>query len=175
MEYISFHLAGRVGEMKNINLMKFQETDFKDYYSLVSNEKVMAQITERALPLEEARLNYQKILQRNKKHENFGTFKIFDASVQRFIGLGSLILNEKLTDEAEIGYMILPEHWGQRYGTDIAEVLIGKVRKSELKKLVAIIDPNNIPSRKILANLGFKSEKVCAIDGLPGEIMSKLL
>jgi [ribosomal protein S5]-alanine N-acetyltransferase len=161
--------------MMNIKLMKFQENDFKDYYSLVSNEKVMAQITERSIPLEEARLNYQKILQRNKKHESFGTYKIFDASGKRFIGLGSLILNEKLPDEAEIGYMILPEHWGQGYGTVIAKALIRKVRGSKLKKLEAVIDPNNIPSRKILTNLGFKSEKVCTIDGLTEEIICKFL
>ncbi|OUA65029.1 GNAT family acetyltransferase [Bacillus thuringiensis serovar thailandensis] len=31
-----------------------------------------------------------------------------------------------------------------------------------------MIDPNNIPSRKILLNISFTSKKVCEIDGLPG-------
>ena len=34
----------------DLELLKFQEDDFDSYYSLVSNESVMAQITERAIP-----------------------------------------------------------------------------------------------------------------------------
>jgi hypothetical protein len=36
----------------------------------------------------------------------------------------------------------------------------------------AIIDPNNIPSRKILMNVGFTSEFIGDMDGLPGEILN---
>lgn len=50
-----------------IKLVKFQENDFEDYFSLVRNKKVMAQVTERSIPYEEAELNFQKILKRNKQ------------------------------------------------------------------------------------------------------------
>lgn len=158
-----------------INLLKFQKMDFDYYFCLVSNEEVMAQITERSITFEEAQLNFQKLLERNEKYENFGSYKIFDSSRKEFIGLGHLTLNEGFIDVAEIGYMIMPENWGKGYGTEIAKVLIEKAVKSELKILKAIIDPGNIPSRKILINQGFISEKVCEIDGLPGEILSKNL
>ena len=71
--------------------------------------------------------------------------------------------------------MILPEFWGQGYGKEIAGLLTEKAQKLELKQLKAIIDPNNVPSKKILTYLGFKTEKVCILDGLPGEIMYKIL
>ena len=158
-----------------IMLSKFQNNDFTDYFSLVSNEKVMAQITERSTPFEEAQVNYQKLIERNNKYETLGSYKIFDATGKKFIGLGHVTLNEELPDEAEIGYMILPEYWGQGYGTEIAKELTRKARESKLKMLKAIIDPNNIPSRKILINLGFKSEQICMIDGLSGEILYKNL
>ena len=48
-------------------------------------------------------------------------------------------------------------------------------KQTDIKVLKAIIDPNNIPSRKILINIGFTYEKVCEIDGLPGEILSKYI
>jgi len=161
--------------MSTLNLLKFQEDDFTDYFSLVSNEKVMAQITEYAIPFEEAQFKFQKLLKRNEKHEIFGSYKIYDRSINEFIGLGHLILDEDNNVLAEIGYMIKPEHWGKGYGGEIARVLIEKAKKLELKTLKAIIDPDNIASRKILVNQGFVSEMVGEIDGLPGEILSKKL
>jgi [ribosomal protein S5]-alanine N-acetyltransferase len=161
--------------MKDLMLKKFESTDFQNYYRLVSDESVMAMITERSIPIEEAQRNYQKILFRNEKHENFGTYKVYNKEVNEFIGLGSMIVNEGKMDEAEIGYMILPDHWGKGYGSEVAEILIQQAANTTLKRLTAIIDPNNLPSRKILIKKGFISEKLCEIEGLPGEILSKKL
>jgi len=86
--------------------------------------------------------------------------------------LGHLALNEKNTEEAEIGYMILPEYWGKGYGGKIAELLIKKAKKTNLNVLKAIIDPSNIPSRKILMKQGLSSYIICGIGELPGEILS---
>ena len=92
---------------------KFETKDFNDYFKLVSNEQVMAQITERAIPLDEAQGNYQKLLQRNGKYEIFGSYKVHDRITKEFIGLGHVTLNESKSQEAEIGYMLLPEYWGR--------------------------------------------------------------
>lgn len=68
--------------------------------------------------------------------------------------------------------MILPQNWGKGYGSTIASQLIEIAKQTKLSLLKAIIDPENIASRKILINHGFISEKLCEIDGLPGEILS---
>lgn len=159
--------------MYHLTLGKFESNDFNHYYRLVSNESVMAMITERSIPFNEAQINFQKLLNRNEKFEEFGTYKIYNYNTNEFIGLGSLILNEEKLDEAELGYMLLPEHWGKGYGSEIAEILMQKANKTKLKRLTAIIDPKNIPSRKILMKKGFISEELCEIGGLPGEILSK--
>lgn len=161
--------------MSTLKFEKFKSNDFDDYLSLVSNEKVMAQITERAIPFEEAQVNFQKLLERNSKYEHYGSYKITGSTGNEFIGLGHLTVNEDLLEEAEIGYMIMPEHWGKGYGSEIARVLIERAREQRLKILKAIIDPENIPSRKILIKQGFVSEIICEMDGLPGEILSKHL
>ncbi len=107
----------------------------------------MAQITEHSISFEEAQVNFHKLVECNEKYknENFGTYKIFD-NVGEFIGLSHV---EEWLKEAEIGYRILPKYWSLGYGTGIAKTLIEKAKKSKLKKLKAIIDPTNIPSRKI--------------------------
>ncbi|QWH18133.1 N-acetyltransferase [Bacillus mycoides] len=158
--------------MHTLYFKKFEAIDFNLYYQLVSNEKVMAQITERAIPLEEAQNDYKKLLQHNEKHKLFGSYKVYDSATNEFIGLGHVTVNEDDLKEAELGYMILPEHWGKRYGSCIARELIEIAKQTDVNVLKAIIDPNNIPSRKILLNAGFTSDIVCEIDGLPGEILS---
>lgn len=40
---------------KMIKVEKFNEHDFINYYDLVGNEKVMQMITERAIPIDEAK------------------------------------------------------------------------------------------------------------------------
>ena len=161
--------------MHQLKFKKFRENDFEDYFKLVSSEQVMAQITERAIPLNEAHANFQKLLKRNGNYEEFGSYKVNDSVTGEYIGLGHLILNENETEEAEIGYMLLPEFWGNGYGNTIAKQLIELAKNTKINKLKAIIDPENIPSRKILIKQGFTSEKICEIDGLPGEILGKVL
>lgn len=161
--------------MQQLYFRKFETKDFYDYYLLVSNEQVMAQITERAIPLEEAQLNYQKLIARNEKYEMFGSYKMFDSLTDEYIGLGHLTLNENLSEEAEIGYMIQPRYWGKGYGHSIAGHLIELAKQTNVHTLTAIIDPKNIPSRKILIKKGFTSVKLCEIGGLPGEILRKKL
>lgn len=161
--------------MHKLHFKKFEATDFNIYFQLVSNERVMAQITERAILLEEAQNDYEKLLRRNEKHKLVGSYKVYDSATNEFIDLGHVTVHEDHVKEAEIGYMILPEHWGKRYGSYIARELIEIAKQTDVNVLKAIIDPNNIPSRKILINVGFTSDVVCEIDGLPGEILSKYI
>lgn len=163
--------------INRIYIEKFlSDEDFKHYFSLVSNEKVMAMVTERAIPLDEARSNFKLLLERNKRHKDFGSFKVFETTTNNFIGLAMLKINENDLSKAELGYLLLPEFWRNGYGSEIAKLLLNKAEDVKvLHRITAIIDPNNIASKKILLNNGFISEKICEIDGLPGEILSKVI
>src|SRR5690606_7466208 len=104
--------------------------------------------------------------------EDYGYYKITEAASGAFIGLAKLEVEQADSDEAELGYILLPEFWGQGIGSRVAKQLIDRARELPgLKRLFAIIDPNNIPSRKILTNNGFISEAFRDFDGLPGELL----
>ncbi len=94
--------------MQKLYFTKYGATDFNQYFQLVSNEEVMAQITERAIPLDEAQNDFEKLLKRNEKHRLFGSYKVYDSITNEYIGLGHVTLSEENEKEAEIGYMILP-------------------------------------------------------------------
>ncbi len=105
----------------NLKLKKFYETDFADYFRLVSDEQVMAMITERAIPKEEAKIDFEKLLKNNAIHPDFGYFKILDGVDNAFIGLAKLELTSPDSAEAELGYMLLPKYWGKGIAGRVAK------------------------------------------------------
>ena len=84
------------------------------------------------------------------------------------------LVNDNFT-EVEVEYSLLPEYWGKGYGSEIAENLLKKVEETKgMQRATAIIDPNNIASKKIVLKNGFTSCKLYEIDdGSPAEMFSK--
>lgn len=155
-----------------IELKKFTPDDFTDYFRLVSDIKVMAMITEKALPEEEAKAEFETRIENNKLNTDFGSFRIVEKVSNKFVGLAKLEVEEADSEEAELGYMILPEYWGKGIAGTVAKQLVEFAKtRDTLKRLFAIIDPDNIQSRKILINNGFVSKEFKYFDGLPGEIL----
>ncbi len=157
-----------------IYLEKLMPQNFESFYALTGNEKVMAMITERPLSEEEALKKFNYFLENNELHKSFGSFKVLELGSSKLLGFAKLEITKENPEEAEIGYMLLPEFWGQGYGSEIAFHLM-EVAKSEprLKRVWANADPNNHASRKILINNGFTSEEINELDGLPSEIFGK--
>lgn len=157
----------------NITVEKFGPQDFADYLRLVGNAEVMAMITERAIPADEARRDYDKMLAANELRPELGHFRVLDES-GNFLGLGKLEPETAQADRAELGYILSPEYWGKGIASRIAALLVAKAEQQpSLRSLFAIIDPANIPSRKILINNGFASKEFRDFDGLPGEVLEK--
>lgn len=157
-------------------LEKLAPDDFPVYFRLVGDEEVMSMITERAIPLEEAKSDYNNRMLENQFHIDFGHFKIVDEHSGDFIGVGKLEITSPHSNKAELGYMLLPAYWGKGIASGVARQLIEVARKHDfIKRLFAIIDPKNIPSRKILINNGFVSKGLADFDGLPGEVLELLI
>lgn len=71
-------------------------------------------------------------------------------------------------NEAEVEYLLMPEHWGKGYGSEIAQALVNLgTQVDKIHSLIAIIDPENIASQRILEKQGFKWDYVGDNIGLP--------
>lgn len=161
-------------ELEHYKLLKFVNStrDFDYYFRMVNDEQVMAMITERPFEFDEAREDFKKLLKLNSISDHFGTYKIFDRKRGTFIGLAKLEITESDSDIAELGYIILPEYWGKGIASIIAESLIDYARLlKKLKGMFAILDPNNLASRRILIKNGFQTREFRDFDGLPGEVL----
>ena len=162
--------------MKNrIYFEKFlSEYDFKYYLDLVSNQEVMVMNYGRVFTIDESILTYKGIMINNKNYEDFGYFKVFEKYTNNFIGIGAITINNDFS-EAEIEYMLIPDYWGKGYGSEIVRNLLKKAEETKsIHKVIAITDPNNFVSKKILFNNGFVSSKIFEIeDGSLAEMHSK--
>ena len=157
--------------LDDLKLEKMKAGDLELHNLLVSNEKVMEMVAGRILTSQEANDKFEKILAANKLHTLLGYFKITNAKTKRFIGVAKIELTSEHSGDAELGYLILPEFWRKGITGKVAAKLIDLAREEkQLKNLFAIIDPENIPSRKVLEKNGFLFKEFKDFDGLPGEL-----
>lgn len=156
---------------KFLSYVPYTPEDQALYNELVFDINVMHYITEKAETPSEAKESFEKIIDYNQKnHDLTGYYKImFD---QTYVGFGKLSWTD--TKEIEIGYMILPHYWRNGYASNFVKDQLNKIQKTpKFSKVpvLAIIDPNNLASKKILIKNGFSSTWQGTEDGLPTEYL----
>jgi len=88
------------------------------------------------------------------------------------IGMCGLIKREALED-VDIGYAFLPKFWSKGYAFEAAQAFKQYAREViGLTRLVAIVDPNNQGSIRVLEKLGMAFEKMVRLS--PEDIDLKL-
>lgn len=154
-------------------LEKFSETDFADYLKLVSNIDVMAMITERAIPCDEASRDFKLILTRMPAIQIWAITEsrmisrvILSASPNWYLWLTNRRPpNWAICCYRNIGGLVLraklPRYWSSRP----AETLKSphSLRLSILRTCI----------KKILIKNSFITREFRDFDGLPGEILQR--
>jgi [ribosomal protein S5]-alanine N-acetyltransferase len=70
-------------------------------------------------------------------------------------------------NQVEVGYMLLPEHWGKGLASEMVAHMILLCREKQLAdEIIGIVDPENHASVSVLAKFGFTQYKTGEIDGL---------
>jgi [ribosomal protein S5]-alanine N-acetyltransferase len=70
-------------------------------------------------------------------------------------------------DEVEVGYGMSKEFWGRGIGLECARVWLEYgFKKANLERIVALAEPENIGSWRIMEKLGMKYEKMVEHFGL---------
>lgn len=79
------------------------------------------------------------------------------------MGMCGLINREQL-DDVDLGYAFLPRYWSKGYALEAAQAMLEfGWNTADLKRIVAITDPVNTPSNRVLEKLGFVFEKMVKI------------
>jgi RimJ/RimL family protein N-acetyltransferase len=76
------------------------------------------------------------------------------------IGICGLIKRDTLED-VDIGYAFLPQHWMQGYAVESASAVMDYARNTlGLKRVVAIVAPDNPGSIRVLEKIGLRFERM---------------
>ena len=133
---------------------KLTDVDAAFYIPMAMNEEVMKFITGRPLTLPEACERFDNMLDTNKRNKDAGFYCVHEKSNADYIGLGKMVYINNNT--AEIGYSLLPQYWGNRYASEMAGCFIKHAqRHPSVKSLIAVVNPENIASKRLLEKNGF--------------------
>ena len=97
----------------------------------------------------------------------FGLFRT-ELKIGVPIGICGLLKRDSLED-VDIGFALLPEYCGQGYALEAASAVLTYAREVfALQRIVAITDPDNFASIKVLEKLGLRFERMVKLsEGAP--------
>ncbi|HEX2952610.1 MAG TPA: GNAT family protein [Bacillota bacterium] len=143
---------------------EFRENDFPLFYSIFSDEQVMRYAwIDRYEREEDAWPYFWKILRNNTAGEKreAAEFAVFLAENEEFIGFADIEIHQKNETGGcgEIGYFLLPPHWGRGYAAETARTIIKAGFESlNLHRITARCNANNRRSERIMQKVGMIKE-----------------
>lgn len=70
-------------------------------------------------------------------------------------------------EDVEIFYGLSNEYWGQGLATEAAKAMLHYgFDIIGLKRIIAVVKPDNIASRKVIEKIGMKFEKILHVDDI---------
>lgn len=104
------------------------------------------------------------------KRYGFGLWLVELEENKRPIGMCGLLKRETLP-EVDLGFAFLPEYWGRGYAFEAAAAAVVQARDVfRLPRLLAITNPDNDASVKLLNRLGFEFEKLMKLSSDAAEV-----
>jgi len=147
-------------ETERLTLRQFTADDAPFIFELVNEPSFIQNIGDRGVRSLEGAVKYIETGPVTSYARNgFGLYLVQLKESGESIGMCGLIKRETL-DDVDIGYAFLPKFWSKGYAVEAALTVKEQGRSLGLKRLVAIVDPANQGSIRVLEKLGMKFEKM---------------
>ena len=89
----------------------------------------------------------------------YGRFACVWKETGEVIGFSGLQYVRQI-EETELGYRFFPEFWGRGIATEAGVASVQFARELGLKRLISLIDEDNLASARVVQKLGFRKEGV---------------
>ncbi|OJJ14958.1 hypothetical protein BKI52_41125 [marine bacterium AO1-C] len=128
----------------------------ENYMRWYTDDVVMKYITGAGLNKEQAEARFAKSLDTNQTYPNMGFYTVKHQESGEFIGIAKFTYLDEEQTQIEVGYGMMPEHWGQGYATEMLRCLMTHAQSfPQTKELIGIVNPENNASVKVLTKQGF--------------------
>lgn len=140
-------------ETERLILRRLKETDADAVFAMRSDEDIMRFIRAPQMKRSEAE-NWINLVSSRWEKENFGFCAVIEKASNKFIGwCGLWRLVE--TKEIEVGYALFKEFWGKGYAVEASKAFLKYgFEELNLEKIVAVANPENKNSRRVMEKLG---------------------
>jgi RimJ/RimL family protein N-acetyltransferase len=144
---------------ERLQLREMIEEDLDDIAALLGDEQVMRYYP-RPKTRDEARgwIAWNRQLYRDR---GFGLWIVTDQESGQFIGECGLTVQVVYgVEEIEVGYHVLPAHQRRGYAVEAAAACRDAARdRFGIQRIIAVINPDNEPSRLVAERIGLHPEK----------------
>jgi len=94
------------------------------------------------------------------ENNGYGLWAVVEKSSGQIIGMCGLIKRPNL-EHADLGYAFLPEYFGKGFAFEACTAsIVAASRNFGMPQLLAIVNPDNTPSRRLLEKLGFRLQEI---------------
>jgi len=146
-------------ETARLQLRKFSPGDLDDLFLLNSDPDVMRYIGS-GIPAsrEQTQASLNSIMGAWEQH-GFGLWAAVYKEEKKLIGFCGLKYLD-CTTEVEVGYRLAKNYWGMGLATEGARASLEYgFNALDLDRIVAVVQPGNIASQKVLEKIGLKYER----------------
>ena len=151
----------KILETDRLILRQLSSEDGAFILELVNEPSFIQNIGDRGVrTLEDARVYILRVAISSYEKNGFGLYLVELKDSGQSIGMCGLIKRAEL-ENVDIGYAFLPRFWLKGYAVEAAAAVKAYARDVlGLKRLVAITDPANQGSIRVLEKIGLKYEKM---------------
>jgi ribosomal-protein-alanine N-acetyltransferase len=143
-------------ETARLKLRLFTLDDLQIMYTLGTDPDVIKYADTPCKDLDEARQRLEQGPLFDYQKYGYGRFAVELKETGKVIGFCGIKYLPEI-DLPEVGYRYLKEYWGRGIGTEAAQACVDFAREDlGIKKLIALIMPENIGSIKLAEKLGMK-------------------
>jgi RimJ/RimL family protein N-acetyltransferase len=143
--------------------------DLDALWVLYCNPEITKYIPDAPRSYEEAKEELEWHMHGHPRHPELGLWATIHKETGKFIGRCGLLPWEiEGQREVEIAYTLSQEYWGQGLATEAAKnILVYGFEKLKLRRLICLIDPENIASQRVAEKIGMRLEK--RVNGIAGD------
>ena len=148
-------------ETARLRLEELEDGDAPFVVALLNTEGFLKNIGDRGVHSLEDAYSYLRLGPVASYLANgFGLYRVQVKASGETVGMCGLVKRAKLQD-VDLGYALLPDFCGHGYAVEAATAVLADARaRLHIDRIVAITDPRNEASVRVLEKLGFRYEKM---------------
>ncbi len=142
-------------ETERLLVRTFTERDQEIFFLLNGNPEVVRYIRP-VKTKEECTVFLHEVIAAAKAAPLYGHWAVHEKNTRCFVG-SFVVIPVQQSDLKQLGYALLPQHWGKGYATELTKAGLNYVfSKTPLETIYAYTEKPNLASQKVLLKAGFR-------------------